>query len=315
MARILVVGGPPLAANVFVQPSIAFAQRVGPFKVPRFVARGIRVSSVSNENDGRAGRLVRYSTTVRYVVFVPFLRVPVRIDVCRARGCDLVTRRYLIVTFNVQGDLLILTSINRFPRRTTQFPIFVGLLLSYFGPVVQGVRNRAMVGPVSAVLGQYYRPKRAQGFFHGNGHFKVCLVGRLINRYRVAGHVVVLVPIGMVPVVARHLSRTITVVRRQYRAIGAGAIGARLVRPVLAVKRRRVGRLVLAVVGTWKVPYQVFAPPTQVRMLVEVANGVTGSLRFVLRNVEIGGVRGSNGSRSVYHVGRFLRFVQYARAK
>lgn len=88
-----------------------------------------------------------------------------------------------------------------------------------------------------------------------------------------------------------------------------------LFRPVFTVERWRVCRFVFTVVGAREVPYQVFAAYSQVRVLVEVANGVTWAFCLILRDVEIGGVRCCDGPRSIDDVGRFFRLFEDARAQ
>lgn len=116
--RVLIIRRVPLTTNVFAEPAIAFAKRIGPFQVSRFVTRGIGVATVSDDHDRWACRFVREGTSVCNVILISFLRIPMRVHVGRTRGSNFVTRRDLIVTFHVKSNLFVFTTINRFPRRT-----------------------------------------------------------------------------------------------------------------------------------------------------------------------------------------------------
>lgn len=62
-------------------------------------------------------------------------------------------------------------------------------------------------------------------------------------------NVVVLVSVGMITMVTGYFSRSITVVGRKYRPIGARTVGVVFFRPVFAVKGWGVRRFVFAVIG------------------------------------------------------------------
>lgn len=243
------------------------------------------MASISNEDHRRASRLIRNGTSFRRSVLITGLRIPMRINVGRARSSNLIARRYLIITFTMESDLFVLTTINRFPRRTKQFPVLVTAFLSGLGPMIEGIRNRAMIRTMASIFRQDDRSQRAQCFLNGNGNLQVRFVGRPINRHRVASNVIVLVAIRMIAVITRNLARSITMVGREDRPVRARTIRVRLFRPMLAIKRRRIGRLILTVIGTRQVPYQVLAASTLVRVLTEVANGITRSFCLILRNI------------------------------
>ncbi len=105
MRGIEIIGRVPLSTTMIVTPTITFAQRVCPFEVARFVARGIGVTIPYWEYNGGACRFVGYGATRSCKIAITLIRAHVRVYVTGTRRCNFVTSGYLIIQFTVTSCL------------------------------------------------------------------------------------------------------------------------------------------------------------------------------------------------------------------
>ncbi len=315
MPRILVLNRVPLATTVVVTPTVTFPKGVSPLKITGLVARRIRMTLTNRHNNSRTGRLIRDRAPIRRQITTVLTRTNMRVNITRTRRGNLVPRRHLIIELTMTSVLLFQTTTSRLVPSTRRVPLLISILLSRLSPRVQRARKRAMIGTSATIFSKRTRTKRTKRILNRYRDIKVGNVGRLVNRLRVNSHLNIDVRKRVRIVTARNATRTIVIMRRKNSAIGTRSIGIRRLRPVTRVKRRRVRRLILIMVGRFNIPNTIITATTLVGVLVQYTIGLISTLNNILRHVEICRVRRRHRPLLINNVGRLFRLPHHAMTK
>ena len=125
VVKFLVVYQIPLAACVFVTPSVAFAWEVNPFGMPKLVTHEVEIAPINSGSSNKPYHLMQGNATVGNVVLVSFLEMPIHVGINKAENDGFIAYQSLVVTFAIRDGQFVRAAVLHFPEDGTGFPILV----------------------------------------------------------------------------------------------------------------------------------------------------------------------------------------------
>ena len=238
----------PLAACVFVAPSVAFAGEVDPLGVAEFVAHEVEVAAIDGGEGYEAYHFVECHSAGYGGVGVADHHVPVHFLVDETEDYGLVAYECLVMAFDVGDCLFVGAAVGEFPEDGGGMPVLVFFLLEEFDPVVGDAHCHAVVESDAAVFDFDGEAGHAAHFLGDGDGVWVDFVDEFVGEGEVYDGVGVLVAVVVVGVGAEGFSEAVVVVEHGGYAVEAEAVEAVFLEPVFAVGEQEVEHFVFAVV-------------------------------------------------------------------
>ena len=150
--QIQVVHQIPLAASVFIRPSIALPREVDPFRMPELISHKVQITAINSRSRNQTDHLMQGDTSIYHEIMVIFLHMPIHIGVDQAEDDRLITHQGLIVALGITDRLLIGTTVRRLPPDRRRMPILIFLFLDRLDPIVRDVHSHAIIKAITTIL-------------------------------------------------------------------------------------------------------------------------------------------------------------------
>ena len=142
----------PLAASVFIRPSVTFTREVDPFRMTEFISHKVQITAVDSRSCEQTNHFVQCYTALYDSIFITFLEVPVHIRINQTENDSLVAYQSLVVTFAVRDCFFVFTAIGYFPEQARRLPVFITTFLDNFYPIIRNVHRHTIVEAVTSVV-------------------------------------------------------------------------------------------------------------------------------------------------------------------
>ena len=230
----------PLAAGVFIRPTVTLTREVDPLRMSELIAHKIEVTAIYCSEGNKANHLMESDTAIYQKCFITLFHMPIHIGVDKAENNCFIPHEGLVVRFGIGDGFLTGATIGHLIEDMACFPIFVSHLFDITNPEVRNTHCEAIVETDTAI-GERHSEFRKSGHLFGNSDsIGFNLMDKFVSKSEIADSIAILIKIVIVAIIGKILAEAMITINHRSYAIKSESVEFILFKPEFTVRKQEV---------------------------------------------------------------------------